>query len=335
MPRDLSIDILRAIALIAIVFVHVYPSEIAWQFADFNVCLIVFLSGVSFSISTYGGGYKIFCIKRLKRIVAPTWIFLTVWYVCLISFFIYQGRLLQFNWRDMLSNYALMTGWYVWVMRVFLLTSLVSPLVYKIKKRTANCNWILLGISLLILVIYEFWHVDYENSFLYYVTMCIPYLSIFILGYSVFSFSDMEVKLWGVIFITIAIVYGILVYLSHGHFVNTNNYKTPPLLYYSSFGIGVSFWLWHWKDAIAKFSQRLKLQKTLTFLGSHTIWFYFIHIPIVIFINTLSMPVVFKFFIVLVFATVVTYIYAKFVQILISRVKNENIRKNLSLIFMG
>lgn len=57
--RDYSIDILRSIGIIAILATHVLPSEVVWQFFDYNVCLIVFLSGVSYMMSSAkpnGGG---------------------------------------------------------------------------------------------------------------------------------------------------------------------------------------------------------------------------------------------------------------------------------------
>lgn len=331
MPRDISIDILRAIAIIAIVFVHVYPSSIAWQFADFNVCLIVFLSGVSFSLSAYRGGYKQFCIKRLKRIIAPTWVFLTIWYIGILSGFAIKGRIGQFNWIDMLKNYSLMTGWYVWVMRVFLFTALMSPIVHKL----ADKKYTMIAGSVLVLVLYEFFHIDYADSVPYYVSMCIPYLSIFVIGYYAYSFSNTEVRVFCFVSMAIAIILGILIYKENGHFLNTNNYKTPPLFYYTSFGIGSSFLLWNWKETIERFVRKLRIEKILAFIGSHTIWFYFIHIPIVVCINTLSLSVLLKFIIVLSSATLFTWLYVKCAEYFISFVKKEKIRKDLALIFLG
>ena len=57
--RDYSIDVLRCIGIIAILAAHVRPPEAVWQFFDYNVCLIVFLSGVSYMMSSAkasGGG---------------------------------------------------------------------------------------------------------------------------------------------------------------------------------------------------------------------------------------------------------------------------------------
>ena len=62
--RDYSIDILRCIGIIAILATHVLPSEVVWQFFDYNVCLIVFLSGISYMMSsakTSGGGVCLLC----------------------------------------------------------------------------------------------------------------------------------------------------------------------------------------------------------------------------------------------------------------------------------
>lgn len=49
--RDFSIDILRAIALMGIVCIHIKPSIVLAELRNFDVSLMVFLSGISFAIS--------------------------------------------------------------------------------------------------------------------------------------------------------------------------------------------------------------------------------------------------------------------------------------------
>lgn len=81
MARDISIDILRCIALIGIVVIHCEPESL-WlrQIRNFDVPLMVFLSGVSYTLSIkdentlIDGGYLKYVIKRFKRLILPTWI---------------------------------------------------------------------------------------------------------------------------------------------------------------------------------------------------------------------------------------------------------------------
>lgn len=49
--RDNSIDILRSIALIGMIISHCEPHWTIMQFREFDVSLIVFLSGVSYMLS--------------------------------------------------------------------------------------------------------------------------------------------------------------------------------------------------------------------------------------------------------------------------------------------
>lgn len=68
--RDFSIDILRAIALMGIICVHIRPSSFWAELRNFDVPMMVFLSGISFAISnncksiTYRGGVLAVCQKE-------------------------------------------------------------------------------------------------------------------------------------------------------------------------------------------------------------------------------------------------------------------------------
>lgn len=82
--RDKSIDILRAIALIGMIISHCEPHWSIIQFREFDVPLIVLLSGGSYRFSVKRSGdevrYLPYCWKHFKRLVFPTWAFLLVYY---------------------------------------------------------------------------------------------------------------------------------------------------------------------------------------------------------------------------------------------------------------
>lgn len=84
--RDNSIDILRSFALIAIILIHCHPdSNFVCQLTEFNVPMMVFLSGVSYALSSKNESYGSYCWKRFKRLILPAWIF--IWgYGCVLSF---------------------------------------------------------------------------------------------------------------------------------------------------------------------------------------------------------------------------------------------------------
>lgn len=125
MKRDISLDILRCIAIVSIILVHIDPKSILInQIRSFDVPLMVFLSGVSYALSNSVIGrpklaYSSYCIKRFKRLILPSWIFLLIYYILFhTAYFLYSSNA-HILWLDMLHNFTFFTGWYVWIIRVF------------------------------------------------------------------------------------------------------------------------------------------------------------------------------------------------------------------------
>ena len=74
--RDLYIDFLRFIGISLIILAHVEAPSGITQFRSFDVPLMVFVSGLSFS--TKGGGFWKYVWKRVKRLCIPVYLFLTI-----------------------------------------------------------------------------------------------------------------------------------------------------------------------------------------------------------------------------------------------------------------
>ena len=98
--RDQKVDILRAIALIGIFIAHSKPNTFLFQLRSFDVPLMVLLMGMSFYISNKDKevSHKEYIIKRVKRILVPTWVFLTIFF---ILFFVISLILNQNNIFDL------------------------------------------------------------------------------------------------------------------------------------------------------------------------------------------------------------------------------------------
>ncbi len=197
--RDQSIDLLRFIALTGIIIVHIHPSGFWTQLRNFDVPLMVFLSGVSYKLS--GGntvGYKTYCIKRFKRLVLPVWFFLPVY------FLIYVGAThLIPSWKTVLSYYTLMTGWYVWIIRIFFVIALVAPFLSKGLDKLGKR--LFLGFSILFLLLFE-WYVNSRYSQFPGRTIVLthfPYILVFALGYKVMDFRKEAIIGMMIIFLLI------------------------------------------------------------------------------------------------------------------------------------
>ena len=121
--RDASIDILRFIALSGLILAHTAPPPIFLQLRSFDVPMMVFLSGVAFSLSSGNKAtYSTYVWKRFKRLILPMWIFVIMYTVFTIAI----GNGFP-GLTKLLFEYAIpiMNNWYTWIIRVFFIIALV------------------------------------------------------------------------------------------------------------------------------------------------------------------------------------------------------------------
>ena len=121
--RDKSIDVLRTIALIGIFFAHVQSPGWLLQLRSFDVPMMSLLMGASFYLSNHNKEVKYgdYVKKRIKRLVYPTWIFLTIFFALIIAVSIVLGREYPFSIGKIIRSYLLLDGiGYVWIVGVFL-----------------------------------------------------------------------------------------------------------------------------------------------------------------------------------------------------------------------
>ncbi len=334
--RDLSLDILRGIALLCIILIHTSPSSIfLQQIRNFDVPLMVFLSGVSYILSCKKKShftYRAYFLKRFKRLILPTWIFLLIYFSFyhIVYFFFPVGEN-NFPPFKMFKCFVLMTDWYVWIIRIFFIIALVAPIIGYVSKR--NYLRVLLT-SFFTLFIFEFIPLNHEDSLLYYLGMTLPYIAIFSLGQiAIFAQRKSLLILSSIFFIT-------YLFLAYYYYCETQAYqltsiaKYPPKLYYTSYALAFTLFLFVFREQIYKYTGRLKMNAVMTFIGSHTLWIYFWHI--IILLPALILPNFFiKFIVVVTLSTFITYLQVKLVNRILSQVQNPLVKKNLSILFLG
>lgn len=128
--RDLYIDFLRFIGISLIILAHVEAPSGITQFRSFDVPLMVFVSGLSFS--TKGGGFWKYVWKRVKRLCIPVYLFLTILFTAVIGAGI-VGLKNPWGWDQIAGTYLLLNEpsiGYVWIIRVFLMMSIIAPPLY-------------------------------------------------------------------------------------------------------------------------------------------------------------------------------------------------------------
>ena len=104
--RNYALDILKVIALMAIMLAHVSPSGFIFQLRNFDVPLMIMIS-VWLSLRTIKSEkfkYSKYIYSRAKRLIVPTWIFLTIYFF--ICYF--KGEIISI--QDIVMSYTMIDG---------------------------------------------------------------------------------------------------------------------------------------------------------------------------------------------------------------------------------
>ena len=331
--RDASIDILRFIALSGLILAHTAPPPIFLQLRSFDVPMMVFLSGVAFSLSSGNKAtYSTYVWKRFKRLILPMWIFVIMYTVFTIAI----GNGFP-GLTKLLFEYAIpiMNNWYTWIIRVFFIIALVAPLVSKyVSKIALSQYWYILLITL---VIYESLCWLSTNLIYINIIMNIFYRLIFSLGIMVHRISNKELFIISTIAFTAFLILSIFISYEKGHFIITGNYKYPPKIYYISYAIGATTLLYQFRKQIEKIIygfSKFKVDKICSFIGSHTIWIYFYHILMLdIFYDKLHWSI--RYIIVYTSSILLASCQDTLAYYIMNKIGNDNVKKNINIIFRG
>ncbi len=270
--RDTSIDILRFIAISGIILAYSNPGTFLTQLRGFDVVLMVFLSAVC--VKGFDGvNTQVYLRKRSVRLILPVWIFFSLYYIG--TYLVYY--LPPFN--DIFASFTFTSDLYVWIIRILVALSLLSPIIWKHTNPLSATGVVVITTTGLILS--ELLFESYSSRWFDMVFMTIPYLMIYILGMNIKKFSLNQ--LWilaiiaSIVFITLYIYY----WNQADRIITTSEYKYPPRLYYTSYGIACTLLLWICRKRIERLIGLLHLSQFTKFVGSHTYWLYLWHIPIV------------------------------------------------------
>ena len=134
--RDIRFDVLKVIGLLCIILAHTDPLDFVMYIRSFDVPLMVIISGALFHYSSHKKKYSFWAYvkKRIPRLVAPTWTFLLLFFSATYIIFSVAGKSYPFSMEKIFSSFALLTGiGYVWIIRVFILVSVVSLLLLRMR----------------------------------------------------------------------------------------------------------------------------------------------------------------------------------------------------------
>lgn len=231
--RNSTVDILRVIGLVLVIVAHCSFPEWFLQIREFDVVLLVFVSGMSYGLSQSESSYGEYVMRRFRRLVLPVWCFLIFFF----AFFFLIGR--RFSVSQILQSFMLLAGgiYFVWVYRIMLTSSLLNPLM---KAAGENKSMILLIlVSVLILgandALYQFVFARIGSA-----GKILEYLITYTAGYGVISFLGIEfVKMNRRERLTMTAVYTAVFAVSAVilRLPDFYDWKYPPMIYYISYGL--------------------------------------------------------------------------------------------------
>lgn len=322
-----------------IIFAHCNPPGILFQLRNFDVPLMVIVSGMSFSLvySSKRSYLNYFC-KRFKRLLMPVWFFLSIYFIGL--HFLYPSSM-DLHINTMVSSFLLVSGiGYVWVIRVFLMIALISPLLYQVHSRF-SCFRYYYFIIAAVFVFYEvfrFMSIPYvQDGFGYYFSLyfyyLISYSIVFLVGMSLLNAA--RIYLWYFAFICLSLffVFAILLFMRNGGFLSTQGFKNPPSLYYFSYSLFVSVLLWLYSSHLVKLSKLLCVHGLVFFISRNTMWIYLWHIPFVKFVYA---NYILKYLFVFAVSYVIVRIQVFLVEyVIVHHIADRRIKEGLESLFIG
>ena len=308
MQRNYTFDYLKVIALLCIVLAHVNPPAFIFQIRNFDVPLMIIISvWLSMrAIKRDNFNYKSYVLKRTKRLIIPTWIFLTIYFGLKI---LLDAPL---SIREVIGSYLLIDGiGYVWVIRIYIYIALLTPPILKgIQEWSIKKIIMYSGISYICYEIFYFLTKD-TSGVLRKIIECfgwdiIGYTFIIIFGLITHKMKNKELLkisfTFGVIFIVCAFI------LDLG---STQQFKYPVRLYYLSYAFFVGMVL---KIVVNYLYQYNKLpdSKLVLFISQNSMWIYLWHILTLPLINILfidnSLGFIIRLILVMILSILITLI---------------------------
>ena len=274
MHRNPAIDNLKCIGLLCIMLAHVGSPFIIMQLRNFDVPLMIICSSILFFRQSHSlslSNYILYFKKRIKRLILPTWLFLTIYFgICALT-----GH--PFPPSTIFSSYALYWGiGYVWILRIFLLVALLLPLLdYFLNKNSTKTYFFMF----LLFLCYE---AIANTGFLtplpaqFFISFIIPVASIICFAFWIKGSSNKNLFCGSILCLSISFFIGYTLYTATGYIYNTNFMKYPFRIYYLGYAIGMNglLVLLFRNDRLTRiFNNRL-----VTFIRSHSLWIYLWHI---------------------------------------------------------
>ena len=312
--RSDSIDLLRFIGLSLIILAHVAPPFVLFNLRCFDVPMMLFVSGLAYSNHKADFSPSFF-VRRMLRLIVPVYMFLTAYFLIVIILRYAAGIDFGIRWQHIADSYLLLDGiGFVWIIRIFLLIGLLTPVLMTIE-RAVHSDAILLLIlaavsTIMTVAIRHGFGVDnfFICNYLYY---AIGYSIPFIAGLRVGKMNLKRLAIFSSLVFLVLASSSFMYVLGGGNLLNINVLKYPPQAYFLFYGLFMSL-VCH---AVCCHTCLVRHVPALCrFIGMNTIWIYLYHIPLIQITGILSLPWWLRYVAVYAVSVAVTYVQIRIVN---------------------
>lgn len=325
--RDIEIDILKFIGLVGLIASHTFTDNLILQIRSFDVNLLVIISAylVDRSQNNHSMTYYDYCKKRVKRLLFPTWIFITIYLIANICF-----KFQEYTIKQIVRSYLLLNNsiGYVWIIYVYLICAVIMPFLIRIETSSIYAKAVYIVGNLIYLCL-----ASVSDSYVYQLVVLYP------IAYGLISFlgiliSRDERALTDFIMISGLLIFAlnaIVLYKSTGKFIVTGEYKYPPRLYYLSYSLSISILLFRFRSVLMQIVTTIRMTKVVTFVSKHSLWIYLWHILALQIVLKLGLNQLFSFVVVITMSIAITLIQG----VLVDKLENRGISDNILSLFRG
>ena len=207
----------------------------------------------------------------------PTSIFVLCYYFFNPIKFPFESNFID---NRLFSAITLYTPSYLWIIRIFLLMSLITPFLINLINKY-NLLFHLCVIFVLLVVneiLVKVFSGGYHHTIL---LMNIAYVSITYFGLIVSKLNDSSIFLFGLFFLCIFLLIASFYFLNYGTYISLHSLKYPPHIYYISYGMGCSLVLYSIRKRFSDIVTNHSARMIISFIGMNTLWIYLWHIPII------------------------------------------------------
>lgn len=283
--RNTAADSMRVISLCCIVLAHTGVQGVMFGIRNFDVVCMVVVSamcfGMSFDWKVDRQTYISYVWKRVKRLLMPTWLFLTIYFSVLGVLGFLHLLSVDLDLRTILCSFLLQNDngiSYVWIVRVYLLLALAYPFFGMINRYVKN-NYVYIGLVALLGVL-QICLINLSGSIQpQWVRAIYDQGLLYVTGYGIAALVGLRLhdmnRLQRIVCAGVALCVFILFWkLTGGTLIQ--EYKYPPHSYFVAYGVFVSVVLY----GLFSLPQLSKLGENacVLWISKNSFWIYLWHI---------------------------------------------------------